>query len=783
MPVPRFVGARVKRVEDPRLLRGQAQYVGDLHLPGLLHLVFVRSPHAHARVRGVETGTARELSGVVGVLTGPDVAHLAPKPIAIQPPGLRTPPHAPLAVNDVRYVGQPVAAVAAVHPYVARDAADLVQVDYDPLPAVVDPERALDPQAPLVHPALESNLAFEHGWTDGDVDGAFRRATRVIEGRFVHPRVAAMPLEPRGCVARYDGHLLTVWMSTQMPHHVRADLSAVFDVPQHRIRVIAPEVGGSFGCKTGLYDDEIVTVSAALRFGCPVKWIETRSENLVATAHGRGQVHEAALAVGADGRFLAVKVRGVADLGAYPETFSASPPLLAGRLITGAYRIPAASVVLRGVYTHRSPTAAYRGAGRPEAAYLIERLADLAAEEMGLDPAEIRRRNFIRPEEFPYRVPSGLTYDTGRYAFTLERALALARYDECRVMQAQARAEGRLVGVGLATFVETAGSAPSRTLPYAGWEYGGVRVDPSGHVVVVTGTSPHGQGQETTFAQLVADTLGIGLDDVTVLHGDTAVVPAGFGTGGSRGTCVGGAPVYLAAEAVKAKARRIAAHLLEAALEDVIFEDGRLHVQGTPARGMSFREVASEAHRGARLPPEIEPGLEATCTWDSPGFTVPFGAYVAIVEIVRETGEARVLRFIGVDDVGHVLSPLLLEGQLHGGITQGLAEALREEIVYDDAGQCLTTSLMDYAAPKAADVPDFELGFTVTPTAMNPMGAKGVGEAGTVGAPAAVMNAVFDALRPLAVRTLDMPAGPQKLWTAVRLAQVSSRRRGSERIP
>jgi carbon-monoxide dehydrogenase large subunit len=688
--------------------------------------------------------------------------------MTVAPPGFRVPPHAPLAVDAARYVGQPVAAAVAGDRYAARDAADLVEVRYEPLPAVSDPERGLDPGAPRVHAALDSNLAFEHRWSAGDVDGAFRRAAHVVRGRFVQPRVAPMPMETRGCLARYEAGDLTVWISTQMAHHVRGQLATVFGLPEHRIRVIAPQVGGGFGCKCGLYDDEIVTVAAALRLGRPVKWIETRSESLVATTHGRGQVHEAELAVGADGAFLAVRVQGVADLGAHPETFSASPPLLAGRLVTGAYRIPAASAVVRGAYTHKTPTAAYRGAGRPEAAYLIERLADLAAEALGLDPAEVRRRNLIAPEEFPYRTPSGLTYDSGRYAATLQRALDLAGYDGWRATQAAARREGRLVGIGLATFVETAGTGPSRALPFAGWEYGAVRVEPSGRVVVLTGTSPHGQGQETTFAQIVADELGVALEDVAVLHGDTAVVPAGFGTGGSRGTCVGGSAVYLAAQSVKAKARRLAAHLLEAAPDDVVFEAGQLHVRGVPGRKVSFREVAREAHRAVRLPPGLEPGLEASCAWDPPDFTVPFGAYVVVVEVLPETGQTRVLRFAGVDDVGTVLSPLLLEGQLHGGIAQGLAQVLWEEVVHDAAGQCLTGTLMDYAVPVAADLPPFELDGTVTPTPVNPLGAKGVGEAGTVGAPPALMNAVLDALRPLGVRDLAMPLRPARVWAAIR---------------
>jgi carbon-monoxide dehydrogenase large subunit len=646
-----------------------------------------------------------------------------------------------------------------------------VRVEYEPLRALTDPARALDPDAVRVHPTLASNLAFEHRWQQGDVDGAFRAAASVVRGRFAHPRLAPIPLEPRGCLAQYQGGELTVWISSQTPHWVRADLSRVLDLPEHRIRVIVPEVGGGFGAKGGLYDDELVTVVAALRLGRPVKWVETRSEAFLATAHGRGQVHEGELAVGADGTFLAVRVTGVADLGAYPETTTAVPPLLSGRLITGAYRIPAASYAVRGVYTHKTPTGPYRGAGRPEGSYLIERLADLAAQALGLDPAEIRRRNLIREEEFPYRAPSGLTYDTGRYLVTLDRALELAGYAELRAQQARGRREGCYRGIGLSTFVETAGTGPSRILPIAGWEYGAVRVDASGRVTVLTGVSPHGQGQETTFAQIVADELGVEMDDVVVLHGDTAVVPAGLGTVGSRGTCVGGSAVYLAAQAVRDKARRIAAHLLEAAPDDVSFEGGRLFVRGYPERALTFREIAHTAHRGAKLPPGMEPGLEGASAWDPPDFTVPFGVYVALVEVFPETGGVRLLRFVGVDDVGTVLSPLLLEGQLHGGIAQGIAQALWEEVVYDGAGQCVTGTLMDYAVPKADDLLGFELDRTVTPTPVNPLGAKGAGEAGAIGAPAAVVNAVLDALAPFGIQALDMPLRPEKVWAAIRASR------------
>ncbi|MBI2460606.1 MAG: molybdopterin-dependent oxidoreductase [Candidatus Rokubacteria bacterium] len=765
---PRFVGAEIKRLEDPRPIQGQAPYVDDLAPPGLLHMVILRSPHAHARITGIRADRARQEPGVVAVLTGQELAAaFAPKPLAFSPPGLKRPPYRPLAVEAARYVGQPVALVLAADRARARDAADLIEVEYEPLPAVTDPEAALAEGAPRVHPELPDNLAFEHRWQSGDVEAAFARADRVVRGRFLHPRLAPVPMETRGCLAQPQAGALTVWLSTQMPHRVRAHLVEVLGIAEHRLRVIAPEVGGGFGCKAGLYDDEILTVAAALRVNRPVKWIETRSESFTATMHGRGQRHEAELAVAADGTFLGLRARGVADLGAAPECFTCGPPILAGRLITGAYRIPAAEFSVRGVYTHKTPAGPYRGAGRPEGSYLIERLADLAAAELGIDPVEIRRRNFIPPEAFPYKAPSGLTYDTGRYALTLDKALEILDYPGFRAEQARLRGEGRYLGLGISTFVETAGTGPSKALPVSGFEYGAVRVEATGKVTVLTGISPHGQGQETTFAQIVADELGVEPEDVIVLHGDTAVVPAGFGTGGSRGTCVGGSAVYLAAQTVKAKARRIVAHLLEAAPEDVVLEDGKWSVRGFPARALTLREIAAAAHRAAKLPPGMEPGLEASSVFDPPDFTVPFGVYLAVVEVLPETGEVRLHRFIGVDDVGNVLSPLLLEGQLHGGIAQGIAQALWEEVVYDEGGQLLTGSLMDYAVPKADGLPFFELDRTVTPTPLNPLGAKGVGEAGAVGAPQAVVNAVVDALAPFGVRHLDPPLRPEKLWRAI----------------
>lgn len=770
-PAPRFVGSAVKRLEDPRLIRGQAQYVDDLAFPGTLHTFLLRSPYAHARLASLDVSEALKQLGVLAVLTAKDVAgKVRQKPLMISPPGLRYPPHLPLARDEVRFVGEAVALVLALEKYQARDAADLIRVDYEPLPVVTDPEAALRPGAPKVYQEYPDNLAYEHSWKTGDLEAAFARADRIVRGRFVNQRLAPLPLEPRGCLALVQGGMLTLWTSTQMPHRVKSMLAETLDVPEHQIRVVAPEVGGGFGCKVGLYDEEVLAAFAAVQLGRPVKWIETRSESMTATTHGRGQIHEAELAVAGDGTFLALQVRGVADLGASLEAFTAGPPLLCGRLITGAYRIPAASYTLRGVFTNKTPTAAYRGAGRPEGSFIIERMADLAAAELGLDPVEIRKRNFIRPKDFPYKTPSGLTYDSGRYAVTLDKALEILDYPKFRSEQAKARREGRYLGVGFSTFVETASTGPSRMMAFQGHEYGAVRVEPTGRVTALTGTSPHGQGGETVFAQIVADVLGVTPEDVTVLHGDTAIVPTGFGTGGSRGASVGGAAIHVASERVREKARRIAAHLLEAAPEDIVVAEGKFHVKGLPDRAVTLRELAQAAYRAAKLPPGMEPGLDASHIFDPPDFTIPFGVYIAVTEVMPETGEVRLLRFIGVDDVGTVINPLLLKGQLHGGIAQGIAQALWEEVVYDEAGQLLSGSLMEYAAPKAPDLPLFELDHTVTPTPHNPLGAKGVGEAGCVGAPQAVVNAVLDALAPFGIKSLDMPLRPEKIWRAIRAA-------------
>jgi carbon-monoxide dehydrogenase large subunit len=767
-PAPRFVGSEVKRLEDPRLIRGQAQYTDDLMLHGLAHAHVIRASHAHARLTRLDVARAAAHPGVLAVFTARDLqGEMKPKPLILAPPNTKNPPRLTLATDVVRFAGEPVAFVVALDRASARDAADLVEVEYAPLPVVLDPEQAAQPGTPELYAEAPGNTAYEFAWTNGDVDAAFRNAHRVVRGRFVNQRLSALPLEPRGCVAHWQAGALTFWQSTQGAHKTKSLIADTFGVPEHAVRVITPEVGGGFGVKFGLYDEEALTVFAARKVGRPVKWVETRSEHMLATNHGRGMVHTGELALARDGAILGLRVTGVGDLGAHLEGFTALPPILCGRLVPGAYRVPAASYSVRGVFTNKTPTGPYRGAGRPEAAYIIERLMDLAAQELGMDPVEIRRRNFVRDDEFPFKSLSGLTYDCGRYAHTLDKALALLGYKDFREEQADARRQGRLLGVGFSTFVETASTGPSRTGAMNAYEYGSVRMEPSGRVTVVTGTSPHGQGTATTLAQIVADELGVTPDDITVVHGDTAVVPIGFGTGGSRGATVGGTAVLLAAQGVKDKARKIAAHLLEAAEADLEVDSGRFHVRGFPDKALTLAEITRIAHRGAQIPAGMDPGLEASRVYDPADFTIPFGVYIAVVEVMPETGQVTVKRFIGVDDVGNVINPLLLEGQLHGGIAQGIAQALWEEIVYDDAGQLLSGSLMDYAAPKADGLPAFELDRTVTPTPVNPLGAKGVGEAGCVGAPQAVVNAVVDALSSFGVTHIDMPLRPEKIWVLI----------------
>lgn len=768
MVIAHALGARVKRREDPRLITGTATYVDDLQLPGLLHVVLVRSPHAHAKITAIETERARAAPGVVAVWTGEDVrARCGPLPVGSRLKDMKVPKRYPLVIDGVvRHVGDPVAAVVATELPLARDASELVEVAYDPLPAVTDIETALTPQAPVIHPELGTNICFRLTF-GANVDDAFTHADRTLSLRVVHQRLVPSPMETRGVVAQFRGGELTIWTSTQIPHVVKTTVAETVRVPEHQVRVVAPEVGGGFGCKLDVYAEEALLASLAVALGRPVKWIETRQESFLATVHGRGQVSYVDVAAKADGTITGLRARVLADMGAYSQLLTPSVPTNTGLMASGCYRIPHVFAEVIGVFTTQTPTDAYRGAGRPEATFSIERVADAVARALKLDPADVRRRNFIPPEAFPHKTATGATYDSGNYAQALDKALKIVGYPALREEQRRLRGQGRLLGIGLSSYVEITGLGAATALPGGNWESATVRVEPTGKVTVLTGSSPHGQGEETTFAQIVSDRLGVTVDDVVVIHGDTRAVPHGVGTFGSRNTAVGGSAVYLASTRIREKAIAIAAHLLEASPGDVVADGAQFRVRGSPQRTVSFPDVARAAYKGAKLPPRTDPGLEATHFFAPPDRVFPFGTHVCVVEVDRDTGEVAIRRYVAVDDCGNILNPLLVAGQVHGGIAQGLAQALYEEAIYDQEGQLLTAGFLDYAVPRAVHVPTMELDHTVTPSPHNPLGAKGVGEAGTIGSIPAVVNAVLDALAPLGVETLDMPLTPRKVWEAI----------------
>ncbi|HWP35115.1 MAG TPA: molybdopterin cofactor-binding domain-containing protein [Thermodesulfobacteriota bacterium] len=778
-------GTPIKRREDPRLITGQAKYTDDFALPGMAHLAVVRSPYPHARIRRIDTRRAAAMPGVLGVFTGRDLkeAGFGPLPCAWVVPGAdtKTPPHPPVALDTVRHVGDAVAIVVATDRYRAADAAEAVEVDYEPLPAVADAVAATQPGAPQLHPDVPNNVCFRWRLSGGDVEAAFRSAEVVIRERIVNQRLIPNAMEPRAALADYQRATgeLTLWVTSQNPHIVRFLLGITAGLPEHKVRVIAPEVGGGFGSKIPHYPEDVMVVFASKTLGRPVKWTETRSENYRATIHGRDHIQEVELAARRDGTILGLRARVWANLGAYLSTASTGiPTILHGPMLSGVYRIPAIEEEVIGVFTNTTPVDAYRGAGRPEATFLVERMVDLLARELGMDPADVRRKNFIPPFTDGYTVATGLTYDSGNYAAALDRALAMADYAGLRRQQAELRARGRYLGIGLSTYVEICGVGPSKAVGAAGfggglWESAIVRFHPSGKVNVLVGISPHGQGEETTFAQIVAHELGVPVDDVEVLHGDTDQTPMGWGTYGSRSTAVGGGALVVACRRIKDKARRLAAHLLEAAVDDVEYADGRFRVRGAPDRAKTIQEVALQANLAWNLPEGMEPGLEAQAFFDPPNFVFPFGAHLAVVEVDAETGEVRLVRYIAVDDCGRVINPMIVEGQVHGGIVQGVGQALWEGAAYDEHAQLLTGSMLAYAVPKAGFFPRFELGRTETPTAVNPLGVKGVGETGTIAATPAVYNAVMDALAPLGVKRVDMPLTPERIWRAIREARGS----------
>ncbi|MFQ5682750.1 MAG: xanthine dehydrogenase family protein molybdopterin-binding subunit [Candidatus Binatia bacterium] len=771
MPVAKLVGTKVKRREDPRLVRGLARYVDDIDLPNILHVAILRSPFAHARIKSIQTDSALKFPGVVSVVTGEDICdQVGTVPVGSEDPTLRVPKHYVLAVDKVCFLGEGVAAVVAEDRYAARDALDLIRVDYDPLPVVADPEKAAAAGSPTVHSDWPDNVAFRWSHKQGDVDRAFQKAHKLIGQRLVHQRLAPISIEPRGVLARYlpGEKELTVWSSTQIPHLLKSKLSSMLKLPEDSARVIAPEVGGGFGSKLNIYAEEGLVGYLSVKLGRPVKWIEGRRENIQATIHGRGQVGQVEIAVNKDGTILGLQYKVIADIGAYHQLYTPAIPPFTGLMLPGCYKIPAINVEVTGVFTNKMSTDAYRGAGRPEATYVIERVMDRVAQELKIDPVNVRRKNFPKPTEFPFKTATGLSYDSGNYQGALAKGLKLAGYEKLRREQKRLRKKGIYRGIGLATYVEICAIGPK-----GGWEYGSVRVEPTGKVTVSTGASPHGQGQETSFAQIVADELGVGLDDVSVLHGDTSIVPKGVGTFGSRATAVGGAAIYQATEKVKEKAREIAAHLLEADSDDLTFSGGRFSVKGVPRKGLTIQKIAQEAYTAKNLPKKMEPGLSAESVFEPSNFTFPFGTHICLVEVDPKSGSIQVKKYVAVDDCGKVINPLLVDGQIQGGIAQGMGQALLEEVIHDENGQILTGSLMDYALPRAQDLPVLELARTKTPTPVNPLGVKGIGEAGTIGSIPAFVNAVVDALAPFGVTHIDMPLRPEKIWRACRSKEVA----------
>ncbi len=761
-----LVGKRIRRREDPRLITGTATYVDDIKMPGMHHACIVRSPHAAARIKSLNIEPARQRPGVVAVFSGEDVKDVGSVPCVAQLPGLRRPHHHVLAQDRVYFVGHPVAVVVATDRYIAADAADAVEVDYEPLPAVADPEKALAADAPVIHPEFPDNTAFTFHQEGGDIEKAFAEADVIVKQRITSQRLIPNAMETRGVVAdwRAAERSLTLYSSSQAPHLLRSLLASIFGIPENRLRVVAPEVGGGFGSKIDVYAEDMLMTFVSQRINKPVKWIESRRENFLCTIHGRGHVDYYELAAKRDGTMLGLKLKIIQDLGAYHQLLTPAIPTLSVLMMPGLYKFKNISADVIGAFTNCIPTDAYRGAGRPEATHGIERMVDILAAELKMDPAELRLKNFPAPEEFPFATATGLSYDSGNYALPLRTALDEVGYSQLRQEQQQGREKGKLIGIGMSAYGEICAFGPTPATPTGGWESATVKIEPSGKVTVMTGASPHGQGEETTFAQIAADELGVDIDDVVVLHGDTAVVQYGIGTFGSRGTAIGGTALYYALQELKAKIRKFGAMLLDS--EDVTLVGGScVHEQS--GKSVSFNEIAAAAYRPMKLPPNTQPGLVVTHFWEPPNFTFPFGAHVVITEVDRETGEIAIRRYIAVDDCGNLINPLLVSGQVHGGVAQGLGQALWEQAVYDDNGQLLTGEFTDYAMPRAHMMPWIESSHTVTPSPVNPLGVKGVGEAGTIGCSPAVVNSVVDALSHLGVRHLDMPLSPEKIWKVI----------------
>jgi carbon-monoxide dehydrogenase large subunit len=783
MATARLLGASIKRREDPRFITGKGNYTDDLKLAGMTHAVFVRSPHANAKIRKIDTTKAAKMPGVVAIFTGKDLAGVNSLPCGWLLPELKIPPHMPLAIDAARYVGDPVAIVIAESQSAASDGAEAVEVDWEVLPSVTSTEKAAAKGSPQIHEVAPGNVAF--AWQIGDAaatDAAFKSAAITVKKRIVNQRLVANPMEPRACVARYDEATgdWTLWVTSQNPHVHRLLMTAfVLGIPEHKVRVIAPDVGGGFGSKIFLYNEETVCTWATKQVKRPIRWTSSRREAFQTDAHGRDHVTDAEVALAKDGKFLGLRVKTTANLGSYLSTFApAVPTYLYATLLNGVYEWPAIHAQVTGVFTNTTPVDAYRGAGRPEACYLLERMVDAAAAALKMDPAEIRRKNFIPKFDNGYQTKVALQYDSGNYGAAFDRLLGMLDYKKFRAEQADARGKGRLLGIGFSTYIEACSIAPSKVVGSLGaqaglWESGKVQVHPTGKVSVFTGSHSHGQGHETTMAQIVADHLGIPMDDVEIVHGDTGRVPFGMGTYGSRSASVGGTAIVMSLNKIKEKGKKIAAHLLEANPKDMDYVGGQFVVKGAPQKAIPFGQVALTAYVPHNYPEGVEPGLEETSFYDPANFCFPFGAHACVVEVDPDTGHVKILRYLAVDDVGNVINPMIVDGMVHGGIAQGVAQALWEEAVYDaDSGQLVSGSMMDYALPKADMLPFYETDRTETPTPVNPLGVKGAGETGTIASTPAVVNAVVDALSALGVDHIDaMPLTPERVWKTAQAAK------------
>ncbi len=781
-----YIGQSIERVEDKRFLTGKGRYTDDIILPNMTYAYILRSHHAHAKINSIDTAHAEAMDGVVAVFTGADTAAIAGVPTGWQVnfkngDTMKEPPH-PLMVQDkVRHVGDAVAVVIAEDRYTARDAADAIDVSYEALDAVVLASEAVKEGAPLVHDDVPKNMCFD--WALGnpiaDVDAAIRGAHHVTTLEFVNQRLVANAIEPRCSIGDYDStnDRYTLYTTSQNPHLTRLLLCAfVLGLPEHKVRVVSPDVGGGFGSKIPHYTEEALVTWCSRQIGRPVKWTAERSESFVTDAQGRDHETVADMAFDADGKIVALRVKTLANLGAYLSTFAPCvPTYLHGTLMQGLYTTPLINIDVTGVFTHTTVVDAYRGAGRPEATYLLERLLDNAAIEMGMDPAELRRKNFIPPfdgvNEPGYQTQVALQYDSGNYEGVLNRALEMVGYDDIRAQQAAGERNGKLLGVGIATYIEACGIAPSAVVGALGaraglYESAQVRVQPTGKVNIYTGSHSHGQGHETTFAQVVADRLGISMDDVQVVHGDSDSVAFGMGTYGSRSLAVGGTAIVKSVDKIIEKGRKIAAHALEARPEDLEYAEGKWTVKGTD-KSIGFGDVALTAYVPHNYPEGLEPGMDFASFYDPANFTYPFGAHIAVVEVEKSTGKVDLKRFVAVDDVGNVINPMIVDGQIHGGVVQGIGQALFEGAIYDDQGQLINASYLDYTMPRADDLPMIETDRTTTPCPHNPLGVKGAGEAGSIGSTPAVVNAVIDALKGFGVKDIRMPLTPERVWQAM----------------